>query len=160
MLCNIIAFLSIFISGLLYHRYNVYENIAYYYKNYRKGNITLKMMKDYIMFQLRHLSTYYLEIGYMEYHNNFFRFTYYNGSQKYRMVFPKQKRYISYVTKENGEDLSELFFEYLGPGNNFYSIQTTPQMLSWNFPIVVGYCKNINVTERIYQPNDIILTVL
>jgi hypothetical protein len=160
MFYNIILFLCVFTTGLLFHKYKIYENALYYYKNYKKGNISLKLMKDYVMFQIRHLSSYYLEIGYMECQNNFFRFTYYNGSQKYKMVFPKQKRCISYVTKENGEDISNIFFEYLGPGNNFYSIQTTPLMLSWNFPIIVGYRKNITIEERTYYPNDVILTTL
>lgn len=141
-------------------RFLIFENIYFYYDNWRSGDFTFDMFCNYIVFQVRHLSSYYLEIGYMEYKDNNFDLVYYSGSQKYRLVFPKQKRNISYAYDMNGNDISKEFLEFLGPGNNFYSIPTTPEMLSWKTPITVGYKKGTKIEEKIYQSTDIILTEL
>lgn len=155
--------LGIIVLGLWYlnRKFDIVENIIFYYEGWRDGDITFQMMYNYIVFQIRHLSSYYLEIGYMECQDNIFNLVYYSGSQKYRLIFPKQKkRYISYVLDEEGEDISHIFFEFLGPGNNFYSIPTTPEMLSLKTPITVGYLKGATIEEKIYLPNEIILTHL
>jgi len=160
-----IVFASVFglsIISCFYFLYNtsIVKDLKYYYKNFRNGNLTLKMLYEYALLYIRHFSSYYLEVGYIEIQNNKFNLVFYSGSQKYRMVFPKKKRQISYVKNDNDEDISDNFFEYLGPGNNFYSIKTTPEMLSWNFPIIVGYRKGFEIEERKYNPTDIILTEL
>lgn len=141
-------------------RFLIFENVYFYYDNWRNGDFTFEMFCNYIVFQIRHLSSYYLEIGYMECRDSVFDLVYYSGSQKYRLVFPKQKRNISYAYDNEGKDISKEFFELLGPGNNFYSIPTTPEMLSWKTPITVGYKKGAKIEERLYQSNEIILLEL
>jgi hypothetical protein len=75
------------------------------------------------------------------------------------LVFPKQKRII--VDAHSQEDKTvtvEKIMEYMGPGNNFYGIPTTPKMLGIHKNITIGYWKQKEkcVEEREYSPDDII----
>jgi len=71
----------------------------------------------------------------------------YHGSQSYsyKIAFPKKRGpcNIKRVSNDQGEDVTDEIKEYLGPGHNFYGIQTCPGMLGYNFLKIEYYNGNI-----------------
>jgi len=96
---------------------------------------------------------YYLDVGKLQ--NN--KINYYSGSKKYSMIVSKKRKRgptnILEVYKDKNINFTTEFLEYLGPHNNFNSIETTPEMLSCNC-IEIHY-KDDSV--KMFNGNDIIV---
>lgn len=131
--------------------------IAYYYKDYNNILFYVNLVFHYITFKLREILSYHLEIGWIHYENGMYHLVYYDSTRKFRMVFPKQKRNIVNVYSPEDDSITfEQIMEYLGPGNNFYGIPTTPKMLGIHKNIIVIYRNGRSIIEKEYSPTDII----
>jgi len=75
----------------------------------------------------------------------------------YYVVFPKRRgpcviKGVTHLGKDGTrDDVTEEFKKYLGPGNNFYTIKTTPKMMGWHSLLVetMGGVKEFQTEEEI-----------
>lgn len=133
--------------------------LMYYCKNYEEFLFYVNMGINYVKLKTREVLSYHLEIGYIRYENGYYHLVYYDGSRKYRLVFPKQKRTIVDARSEEDATITaEKIMEYMGPGNNFYGIPTTPKMLGIYKNMTISYWnpKEKCVVDKEYSPDDII----
>jgi hypothetical protein len=71
----------------------------------------------------------------------------------YTIAFTKKRiGRVETVSNSEGDDVTREFLRFLGPGNNFYGIPTSPAMISMS-PITVNY---VDGTSQTYNSSDTI----
>lgn len=96
---------------------------------------------DYLKLKAKKKLLHYLEHT-VSVENGITVVSYTQGERKYKICFPRRrgvKKICKVFTLEDKKDVTEEFMEYLGPGNNFHSIPTTPQLLGWDCGLVIQY---------------------
>lgn len=84
-----------------------------------------------------------------------YELTYYHAGEKFRIRFSRRRgvRNITNVFDVKNMDVTREFFEYMGPGLNFYGIPTTPRLLGWEYGLFVHYRSGV---IKLYQPDEYI----
>ncbi len=102
------------------------------WKLWRKGQITLKSIREYCWVRSRMYVMHLFDIS-LKSHPQHYELEYYYGSKNYRIVYPKRRgpRSIVQVLTSDDVDITKEVYEFLGPANNFHGIPTTPKMLGY-----------------------------
>ena len=109
----------------------VYNNTLYYYYAY----------KDYV-YNIFSFPYYYLKYEYFKddynvkrYDRNTFLLTYRYNENTYKMLIKHSKlpNNILYVNNHNDEDITESFYEIMGPAYDFHNIKYTPRYFNAKF---------------------------
>ena len=102
------------------------------WKLWKRGDITLRSIREYCWVRIRMYVMYLFDIGLKTYPQHY-ELEYYHGSKRYRIVFPKKRgtRSITQVLTSDNVDITKDVHEALGPANNFHGIPTTPRMLGY-----------------------------
>ena len=144
-----------FIFSFVANTLSLFKNIV---EGYRQGDVTLQSFYEFNKLKIREMIIHYTGLYKITSQGGIFEIEYTTSHKTYKIRFPKYARnYISYVLDNNEKRITADFLCYLGPGNNFYSIPTTPKMLGWNEGITVGYFINGEMKQIHYSPDDIIL---
>jgi len=99
-------------------------------------------ISEFLALKIRSWLSEKLGIGKLTTSSKVHELSYYFGTQKYRVVFPRRrgpKKIISAETQE-GKDITQELFEVMGPCGNFHGVPVTPALL--------GYPRGIKVTYR------------
>lgn len=122
-----------------------------------KGSI-YSSFKEAFLLKLRYLASQNLDLGKLEVKPTHYEIVYYIGPQRYKIVFSKKrgpKEIVSVTTLSNseepGKDVTDDFFEAMGPSKNFYGIETTSKLLGYNEGLKVTYRRGISI---IYLPSE------
>lgn len=110
------------------------QTIRKVWKLYRKGDLTLRSIREYFWVSSRMYVMYLFDIGLKTYPQHY-ELEYYHGSKRYRIIFPKRERgprSITQVLTSDNVDITKEIHEVMGPANNFHNIPTTPKMLGYS----------------------------
>ena len=135
--------------------------LIFRYKKIKKNIIYFKLITDYIYFRFKYILLSSFNIGISTSFKDKIELYFYHGTEKYKIIFPKKRiRTITDVVLRNNKDyeqnITKEFLKLLGPGFNFYGIQTTPKLLGYNDSSVL-IIKYRNDKEIVYNSGDIIL---
>lgn len=85
----------------------------------------------------------------IERHKNKYIITYYINESKYIIILPSSKMInkVLRASDENGNDITEILEEYIGPVNNFHGMRYYPLMLGFNKITIELDDGNIKVFE-------------
>ena len=115
----------------------------------------IRIVKGLSYLKLRLWLSCKLEMGHLKIHPKHYELIYYNGSQRYKVIFPKKRgpRKIIFASTQEGKNVTQEIFEAMGPSRDFYDIRTSPKLL--------GYPEGLKVTYRSgatvhYLPDDAI----
>ena len=123
--------------------------------------------RDMLVYVIRNQLSKRFSLGYLKSDGKKYTLYYYNGTVKYRVVFPTRRgpsKIESITTRrvsdsdEDGDgdeddiDITDEVMEALGPSHNFHGIKTDPEFLGYD---------NITITfvdgrKREFQKNDVI----
>lgn len=120
----------------------------------KKHETHMKLILEYLKLRLRMILSYHLEIGYIYHKDGKYHLVYHDGSRKFKMVFLKDKRKIIYALC-NEENVTSDIMEYMGPGNNFYGIATTPKLLGYD-NLTITYKNGTDIYEKQYSSDEVI----
>ena len=109
-----------------------YQTIKRGWKMWKKGDLTLKSIREYFWVRTRMHVMYIFDIGLKTYPHHY-EMDYYHDHKSYRIIFPKRRgpRPIVQVLTSDNVDITREVHEALGPANNFHNIPTTPKMLGY-----------------------------
>lgn len=135
------------------------QTIRKVWKLYRKGDLTLRSIREYCWVSSRMYVMYLFDIGLKTYPQHY-ELEYYHGSKRYRIVFPKKRgpRSITQVLTSDNVDITKEVHESLGPANNFHNVPTTPKMLGYSSSTEVEHIKvkYKNSVIKKYRDDEII----
>jgi len=129
------------------------------WKLWRKGQITMKSIREYCWVRSRMYVMYLFDISLKPYPQHY-ELEYYYGSKRYRVLYPKRRgaRPITQVLTSDDVDITKEVYEVMGPANNFHGIPTTPKMLGYpSTEVEYIKVKYKDGTIREYQDSDTIL---
>jgi len=154
----LIAALALFLYYGGQHRNEVIEKYGGRYIVY-KNNFTklYTLVKNYAKVTLRTKINKYFGFVHVELKPKLVQhisFTLPSGNE-YVIAFMKKRinRVLEVRDQETGNDLTEQFLKYLGPGHNFYGITTRPEMIGMN-NITVTY---VDDTKTNFAKTDTIV---
>lgn len=115
-----------------------------------------RMLGDFILLKFRDRLIKYFHLGEIKSLGKKYSVTYFDGEQRYTIFFPKNRRVrqIKEIYDVEGTNVTDRFFEILGPGKNFHGIPSTPELIGWPRGIKVEYRSG---KEREYLPSEVIL---
>ncbi|GAG01492.1 unnamed protein product, partial [marine sediment metagenome] len=108
-------------------KFTKHREVAY---DLLRGELTWSLVGEFIVYKIRNYAAQFLESGHLTVKPKHYELTYYDGTRKYQIRFPKHRgvRQIVKVETDDG-DITEDIFRLLGPSHNFHGIKTTPELL-------------------------------
>ena len=130
-------------------KYNVYREI---YKD-----VSFWTLVQFIVYKLKtYIKSLVNDVVLTQVNNDSYHVTYYENERKYCIAFPKKrgpKKIVQVNTMDiNGNlvNITDKFFEFMGPCNNFHGIKTTPKLLGYNN--VILHYRNSSIIR--YEASD------
>ncbi len=98
------------------------------------------MLKDLAVLEVRCWLIKNMELGDLQVLPKKYILTYYVGSRRYKIHFPKKRGPRNIVSvRTNDTCITEEVFEAMGPSHNFHGIETTPELLGYPHGVTVKY---------------------
>ena len=99
--------------------------------------LSYKDIIDFALFRARVLAASKLRTGHVEHHRGVVDLTFYDGTFKYVIRFPRKRGPCPFHRVYAGTattllDVTDRIREFAGPCHNFYGIHTTPSMLGYD----------------------------
>ncbi len=121
-------------------------------QNPSNGIEKLTTARDYVHLKARNLFSEYAECGKVCSTKEYYTITYYNGSQRYKHIFPKKRGTLGiFNVMASNNDVTDVFREYLGPGQNFHGSKPTPKFLGFNNGLFITFMDGKTLA---YEPDE------